>query len=134
MAREDFCRPEIGARLKTVRKQMKLCQTSFGKPLGLSTSSISYFEQGYINNKNCIAICQCYNINVKWLVDGEGDMFAPPKTATKDEIIDTVKNTLHLPPIAVDILQAYVRLTASEKQLVDHAIQVLIKASKRGPA
>lgn len=131
MAREDFCRPEIGARLKTVRKQMKLCQTSFGKPLGLSTSSISYFEQGYINRKNCIAICQCYNINVAWLVDGRGEMFAPPKTLSKDEIIDTVKIALQLPPVAVDILQAYVRLSDDEKQLVDHAIQTLIRASKR---
>ncbi len=131
MAREDFCRPEIDARLKTVRKQMKLCQTSFGKPLGLSTSSISYFEQGYINRKNCIAICQCYNINVVWLVEGRGEMFAPPKTLSKDEIIDTVKIALQLPPVAVDILQAYVRLGDDEKQLVDHAIQTLIRASKR---
>ena len=65
-----------GQRFKKIRTQKKLAQEEFGKLIGLSKSAVSAVE----NDKSFISIdiqrtlYDKYNINLNWLVCGEGNM------------------------------------------------------------
>lgn len=65
---------EQNERLKTVRKQLGLNQTDFGSKVAVSQATIAGYESGIRAPSDAILklICVTYNVDYKWLKDGEG--------------------------------------------------------------
>lgn len=64
-------------RLLKIRKELGLTQTEFANTIQIAQSSVVSYETGkripsdsVINN-----ICKTFDVNEKWLRDGEGEMF-----------------------------------------------------------
>ncbi|MCD8147990.1 MAG: helix-turn-helix domain-containing protein [Clostridiales bacterium] len=66
-------------RLKLVRKQTGLSQSSFAKKLGLRQSTISAIERGVrpLSQRYAKIICSTFDINEHWLYTGDGEMLIP---------------------------------------------------------
>lgn len=118
-------RIEIGKRVKEIRKRLKLNQKEFGEPMALSASSISAFEKGAVNKKNALAIAKQYSLSERWLIDGVGEIFEPPKEEDADKAIEITKRALGLPEAAVDILKIYASMSEDEKRIIREAIEII---------
>lgn len=68
---------DIGSRIKSVRKALGLNQTEFGNKLAVSQSTIAGYEVGCRLPPDAILrlICVTYNVDYKWLRDGEGSQY-----------------------------------------------------------
>ena len=68
-------------RLKKIIAEMGINQGDFAKQIGISSSLLSFILNGQrnINDNVLSAILLSYpNLNPKWLMDGEGEMFLTP--------------------------------------------------------
>lgn len=68
----------MNIRIREVRQRNSMSMKAFGDRLGISSAAVSKIETG-INTpseQTIRAICQEFNINRDWLVDGIGDMEA----------------------------------------------------------
>lgn len=67
----------IGDRIRAVRKQLGLNQTDFGEKIGLKQTSLAQIETGArtATDRTTILICEKFNVNRVWLVEGRGEMF-----------------------------------------------------------
>ena len=76
----------MNERLKFLRKTLKQYQDEFAKRIGLSQTSLSMIEMGRnpLTEKNIKLICATFNVNERWLRDGEGEMFAAPSPYAKE--------------------------------------------------
>lgn len=68
----------INARIKTLRKHLKLSQAEFGERIGITNKAISAMEKkgGIISDRNITLICEKYHVSRAWLTEGKGEMFA----------------------------------------------------------
>ena len=78
----------IHDRVKAVRKELDLSQTSFGEKLGVGIGVIKNIEYAHVDPKEpfLTLICDVFNVNPDWLMHGVGEMFLD-KT-TEDEITE----------------------------------------------
>lgn len=76
----------LGERLKLLRKTLKLYQGDFAKQIGLTQTSLSVIENGRnsLTDRNIKLICSTFNVNERWLRDGEGEMFTAPSPYAKE--------------------------------------------------
>jgi transcriptional regulator with XRE-family HTH domain len=67
-------------RLREIRKELGLNQENFCKPLNISRSHLAGIESGLKNLTDRLIkdICNEYNVNSDYLIDGEGEMFTDP--------------------------------------------------------
>jgi transcriptional regulator with XRE-family HTH domain len=74
---DRFNLQEFGNRIKKIRKALRLSQEEFGSPIAVSASSISDIEKGrYRTGTDMIyRISKEYNVNLYYLVYGDGRMF-----------------------------------------------------------
>lgn len=113
-----------GARLKELRKALKLTLEQFGKKIGLSKASLSEFENGKheMTPRTRLAICREYGVSEKWLETGEGEMFMADTQAYRQlrEKVDRMLSdesdafraalvdvVMHLNSEQIDILKEY---------------------------
>lgn len=63
--------------LKILRNTLGLKQDEFGKKIGRTKSAISNYEAGtrQIDNTTIKLICNIFNVNPDWLLNGTGEMF-----------------------------------------------------------
>jgi transcriptional regulator with XRE-family HTH domain len=76
-----------GERLRRLRKEeLHLTLDRFGEKVGVGKSAISEIESGRNNltGQMARAICREFNVNEKWLLTGEGDIFV--RMDLEDEI------------------------------------------------
>ena len=101
---------EIKDRLKYVRKDLRMSQEEFGKKVGLSQSQIACYETGYreLPERSLDAICKEHNINKKWMLTGNGDIY----TVSKED---------------VELMKTVARITSTDNQkLKEVVIQIRI--------
>jgi len=71
-------------RFKELRKQLGFSQEKFSKELGVAQNTFSKWETG--RNEPPLEVlstfCEKYNINLNWLLTGQGEMFFNPVTAS----------------------------------------------------
>ena len=67
----------IGERIRTLRKQLGLTQKEFAKKIGVIDRLVSKWEKGLNDptTKSLKAIAKTFNVNLHWLLTGEGEMF-----------------------------------------------------------
>ena len=94
---------ERGQRLKEARLALELTQEEFGEKMGITRGTVSNLECGDINPatpKYLKCFEAFHNINHRWLLAGEGEMFLPPK-----ELQLFLKIIENITPEALKILQ-----------------------------
>lgn len=83
-----------GERVKAIRKALGLTLEKFGQPLGVKKNAISQIENGRngLTDQMAKAICREFNVNMEWLQNGAGEMFA--EINRDDQIAAFVGNLL----------------------------------------
>jgi len=78
---------EIGKRLRQIREHYHLSQTSFGKRLDIQYQHVSKYERGESvpTWENLIKLIRYFNVNVNWLLTGEGTIFQKPESDEPDQ-------------------------------------------------
>ena len=68
----------INARIRELRKHLKLNQAEFGERIGLKSGAIGKMEKfgGTVIEQNITLICEKYHVSRAWLTEGKGEMFA----------------------------------------------------------
>jgi len=66
-----------GKRLKQIRQRLNFSQEEMGKVLGVSKQFLSNIEndRNILNNEKLVKLLKNYNVNINWLLDGDGEMF-----------------------------------------------------------
>jgi len=87
---------EVGLRLKKLRETLDLSQSKLARLLGVSQSAISKWEAGErdIPTAVLLKLKRRLNVNLDWLLSGEGEMFAisqAEKSSLTPEIIEFFK-------------------------------------------
>ena len=67
----------LNERIKELRKLKNLSQKEFGYSINLSQNHISSLEKGVrdITERTLSDICNVYNVNKEWLLEGKGEIF-----------------------------------------------------------
>ncbi len=93
-------------RLKVIRNHYKLTQDEFARGLEIKQGSYSDIERGRIDNISTSILTKIafyYNININWLLTGEGEMLKGEMK--KNEKITTNKNSI--PMISLNTIAGY---------------------------
>ena len=87
-------------RLRVLRESFHLKQEEFGKPIGLSSKTISSMEVGTsgISNQTKLLLEKVYRVSIPWLETGEGDMIKPlyADNALIDSLMEADRETIEL--------------------------------------
>lgn len=71
----------IEKRIQSIRKKLKLSQEEISTQIGISYRAYSSYERG--DRKPSLEflalLFEKYNVNINYIIVGEGDMFNPPK-------------------------------------------------------
>ena len=104
----------INARIKELRKSLKLNQAEFGDAIGLKTSAISKMEQtgSTVTEQNITLICQKFRVSREWLVDGEGEMFDSPENS----LFASFAQEYNLTPAEQNVTRFFLTLPPEERQ------------------
>lgn len=107
-------------RIKELRKSLKLSQEQFGESLGLTKSGISNIENGSRNvtDKHIKLLSVAFHANENWIRTGEGAMFYE----VADTYIDHLVEEHHLDQVDKQILQSYLELEPSQRQVIKEYI------------
>lgn len=82
-----------GERLKRIRQSLGLSQDEFAEMMGYEKTTVGNAECGRISlsNRLIVALVKTYNINVEYLLEGHGEMFADSQTDEyMSQVIDEV--------------------------------------------
>ena len=103
-------------RIKTLRKRLNLNQAEFGQKIGLKNGAISWMEKegNTITKQNIKIICDTFNVNEKWLLNGEGEMFRP---ADEPDILDRLQQELKLTSQEMEIIRTFVELSPEQRRM-----------------
>jgi transcriptional regulator with XRE-family HTH domain len=79
---------EIGLRIQVVRKKLSLLQKDFAKSLNISNASLSEMEAGNAKPRFELLynITKSYNVNLNYLLHGEGEIFMPNEISRQSVI------------------------------------------------
>lgn len=77
-------------RIKKLRKSLDMTQQEFAKRIGVKRNTIGQYEIGRNEPIDTVInlICREFNVNEKWLRNGEGEMFNPAPTDTLDQLAE----------------------------------------------
>ena len=111
----------MNERLKQLRKALKLYQGDFAKQIGLTQTSLSVIESGRnsLTDRNIKLICSTFNVNERWLRDGEGEMFAAPSPYAREleQILESLAPATqeYLLLVARELLNTQRKLLSSDR-------------------
>ena len=76
---KEYLWKEIGLRIQMVRKKLNLLQKDFARSLDISNASLSEMEAGNAKPRFELIynITKKYNVNLNYLLHGEGEIFMP---------------------------------------------------------
>ena len=119
MEKEVF-QMEVHERIKELRKDfLHLSQTEFGEKLGVSRSVINNIERNVLARPDqklslMKLICNTFNVNEDWLLNGTGDMFAQPTTFCLDDFAAERGAT----SLELELIKAYFELDPEIREAV----------------
>jgi transcriptional regulator with XRE-family HTH domain len=76
-------------RVKFLRKELNLTQAEFAKLISVSTSLITYIEQGKrtLNDRYIKLICDSFGVSAQWIKTGEGNLYNEKKEARISKLL-----------------------------------------------
>ena len=112
---------KMNERIKLLRKTLKLSGEKFGEKLGVKRSAISDLETGRNNlsEQMLLAICREYNVNEKWLRNGEGEMFIE----TKESFLENISKQYSLDDLDIKIIESYLNLSPDGREFIKNYIK-----------
>jgi len=92
----------VSQRLKELRKSFKMTQRTFGARIGAKQGNVADWERGRSNPglESLNNIVKHFNVNLNWLLTGEGVMFVPNisdeahQRELKQKVVNLVRNEL----------------------------------------
>lgn len=87
-------------------------QRKFAEKTGIAQTTISRMvsRQANIRSDNIVAIVEAYpNLNVKWLITGEGEMWEQDKPATREAPLEDTEKEL-LKDEVISLLKSKIRM------------------------
>ena len=116
-------------RINEIVKKSGLTKTDFAKRIGLSQSHVSRICSGETtpSDRTISDICRVFNVNRRYLEQGEEPMFLPELDPDTDFINALLENN-DSPMVDVirAIMQGYVKLPADGKRKVDDFISSIV--------
>lgn len=107
----------IRERIKFLRKnELKMTQIEFGKRLGSASSTVVGWEKGDRTPPEATIklICNEFNVNYNWLVDGIGDVFIEDDEST----IEMLKRDYNLRDVEVRLIEEFLKLDENERDVL----------------
>jgi len=85
----------VGERVKAVRYMLNIKQKEFALAIKVTQSAISQIENGTvsISSDTLTNISSTYNVNINWLLTGQGSMFIGENTNNKDAMNEDIQRT-----------------------------------------
>ena len=111
----------IHERIKFLRKnELKMTQIEFGKRLGSAGPTIVGWEKGDRTPPEATIklICNEFNVNYDWLVNGAGDIFIE-----NNDSIELLKNDYDLEDIEVRVIKAFLNLNKVERKVLVYYLE-----------
>jgi transcriptional regulator with XRE-family HTH domain len=128
---------DLSKRIKQLREYLGLSQEAFAEKAGLSYHQVSKYERHKISPSSDILLLlrKKYNVNLHWLLSGEGEMLINPAESVLPSGILTADD---LASIAFHIRSAYYRYqfkTASAQWVLGltHVLSILLDLSTKAP-
>lgn len=120
----------INARIKALRKALKLNQAEFGERIGLKQGAISRVEQEGVpvTAQNIKLICEKFNVRREWLTEGTGEMLQE----TEDTLFAAFAQRYALSPDDQCAARYLLQLTSEERQMVKRYVLELADAIRQG--
>ena len=120
----------INARIKTLRKTLKLNQADFGERIGLKNGAISWMEKegNTVTDQNIKLICEKFNVRREWLTEGTGEMLQE----TEDTLFAAFAERNHLSPDDPNLARFMLQLTSEERQKVITFILGMAESIQQG--
>lgn len=117
----------MNRRVKEIRVALGLSQDAFGAKLGLKRAAVSRIESGAVNltEANVILICERFNVNRDWLLNGTGEMFLPESSGA----VDALAAQYDLTPLERDMVENYCKLSKAQRQAFWDVMQKIIGSS-----
>lgn len=121
----------IKERIKEIRKTNKLSQKAFGELLGVSRDVVTNIEYGRVEPKTLLInhICQVFNVNKEWLINGTGDMYIIPLDTIKQAKIVAELNTSD--PELMELVENILLLSEDNQDLIKVIIKTLLSKQKK---
>ena len=106
----------INKRINLLRKQLGMIQQDFANKIGVQRVTISWMEKegNTITKQNIKIICDTFNVNENWLLNGEGDMFRP---ADEPDILYRLQQELKLTSQEMEIIRTFVELSPEQRRM-----------------
>lgn len=119
----------IGERIKRIRKEADLSMATFGKRIGVNSSSVAKWETGENNpsERTLKLICSEFHINYLWLTKGEGEMYSN----LGETILEMLVDEYHLTDLDKKIMEMYLMLTDEQRAGIHAFVQGLIDQTKK---
>lgn len=109
---------DLSDRMKKIRKELKLSQVEFGSKIGVSRDVINNIELNRLKKPPSDTllkhICNTFNINYLWLVNGIGDDFIDfPET-----ILDDFARKYDLDEEDMRLVELYAKLPPNKRESI----------------
>ena len=121
-------------RVRTLRKELSLTQSDFGKRVGVGKTAISKIEknENSLTDRMFNSICREFNVNEDWLRSGDGDMFLP----FEDDVAEMVSQLLEVSnpfyDLILDMMVSFNELDDKGKQAIcDYTALLTERMTKR---
>lgn len=89
MTKKKIDREGMSERIFALRNKLGLSQTQLGVMVGVHNATVSHWESGvYISPPNQKKLVRATNVNLHWLLTGEGGMFDPNNEEVAEPQID----------------------------------------------
>lgn len=114
------------ARLKELRKTLKMTQKDFASVLGIAQTSYCMIETGKnpLSDRYIKVLCSLYSVNESWLRTGEGEMFiSTPYSKEFAEIFSRL-----LPETQSYLLHMAKELLRTQEKLLEHSQEQNLQA------
>lgn len=111
---------EMNERIKELRKEyLHLSQTEFGERLGVSRSVINNIERNALARPDqklslIKLMCNVFNVNEEWIVNGVGDMFVETPSSTMEQL----RKEFDLDDFSYNLVYQYLKLGSDQRQAV----------------
>ena len=121
----------IGDNIKTLRIALKMKQEDFAARIGVTQGTIASAESNKrsLAQKTLMSICREFKVRMEWLMTGEGEMYEK-----RDEsILERLKSEYDLSPKSLELIEYFLKLPPSTRDLVATAIAEAAKLYPRKP-
>lgn len=119
-------------KIKEIRQALGLSQAEFADRLKMTRTYVSLLEQGkrQASVRTLEQICDTFNVNGAWLMNGEGEMFLPKTRA--DEIRDLLYDIEAKEPQGEKLLRLIHILADLSPEKIESLYDVITKLSDIG--